>query len=206
MPEADSNKLKSRRLDPAVRKHMILDKAAALIAAEGLGAASMERIGQEAGVSKTLVYAYFRNLSNLLQQLLLRDQRRLWEQQTIAVSQADNFEELIRYTTRTYLQHVEQNGIHIQRLMSEPSLAAVFQERERDGRQRVVDFLASEMARFCKVPRSVAILATEVSMGMTGMAGELVSRGVVGSKKIEEIVLCLFHGSAAALSAKYGKD
>ncbi len=202
----DTAKKTTRRLDPAVRKHMILDKAAALVAAEGISAVTMERVGREAGVSKPLVYAYFQNVTNLLQELLLRDQRRLWELQTIAVSEATDFDELIRFTTRTYLKHAEKNGMHIQRLMGEPSVAAVFKERERESRQRVVEFLAKEIAHSFNVPREVAILATEVSMGMTGAAGELISRGVVGRKKIEDIVICLFKGSTAALREQYGKD
>lgn len=202
----DTTKKPTRRLDPAVRKHMILDKAAALVAAEGISAVTMERVGREAGVSKPLVYAYFQNVTNLLQELLLRDQRRLWELQTIAVSEATDFDELIRFTTRTYLKHAEKNGMHIQRLMGEPSVAAVFKERERESRQRVVEFLAKEIAHSFNVPREVAILATEVSMGMTGAAGELISRGVVGRKKIEDIVICLFKGSTAALREQYGKD
>ena len=195
-----------RRLDPQVRKHMILDKAAAVVAAEGISAVTMDRVGREAGVSKPLVYAYFQNVTTLLQELLLRDQRRLWELQTIAVSEAKDFDELIRFTTRTYLKHVEKNGMHIQRLMGEPSVAAVFQERERESRQRVVEFLAKEIARSFHVPRDVAILATEVSMGMTGAAGELISRGVVSRKKVEEIVICLFKGSVASLREQYSKN
>lgn len=195
----------SRRLDPEVRKHMILDRAAALVAAEGVSAVTMERIGREAGVSKPLVYAYFQNVTTLLQELLLRDQRRLWEQQTSAVSEAKDFDELIRATTRVYLMHAEKNGMHIQRLMNEPSLAAVFQEQERERRQRVVDFVAKEMARKLNVPRDVANLVTELSMGMTGTAGELVSRGAVSRKKIEEILACLFNGNTDALREKYGK-
>ncbi len=195
----------TRRINPTVRKHMILDKAAVLIAAEGVSAATMERIGREAGVSKPLVYAYFQNVTNLLQELLLRDQQRLWELQTAAVSEAKNFEELIRFTTRTYLKHTEQNGMHIQRLMNEPSIAAVYLERENEGRERVAEFLAKEIAHTFNVPRDIAKLATEVSMGMTGVAGELVSRGVVGRKKIEDIVICLFTGSTASLSEKYNK-
>ena len=201
----DTAKQATRRLDPAVRKHMILDKAAALIAAEGISAVTMERVGREAGVSKPLVYAYFQNVTTLLQELLLRDQRRLWESQTIAVSEATNFDELIRFTTRTYLKHAEKNGMHIQRLMGEPSISAVFQELEREGRQRVVDTLAKEIVHNFNVPRDVAILTTEVSMGLTGAAGELVSQGVVGRKKIEEIIICLFKGSIASLREQYGK-
>jgi TetR/AcrR family transcriptional regulator, fatty acid biosynthesis regulator len=205
MPDSVVLNKGARRLDPEVRKHMILDKAAILVAAEGVSAVTMDRIGREAGVSKPLVYAYFQNVTTLLQELLLRDQRRLWEQQTIAVSEAKDFDELIHLTTQTYLKHVEKNGMHIQRLMSEPSLAAVFQEQERERRQRVVDFVAKEMARKLNVPRDVANIVTELSMGMTGTAGELISRGAVSRKKIEEILVCLFKGNTDALRDQYGK-
>lgn len=195
----------TRRLDPAVRKHMILDKAATLVAAEGISAVTMERVGREAGVSKPLVYAYFQNVTTLLQELLVRDQRRLWELQAIAVSEATDFDELIRFTTRTYLKHAEKNGMHIQRLMNEPAIAAAFEALERESRQRVVDTLATAIVHNFDVPRDVAVLTTEVSMGLTGAAGQLVSQGVVGRRKMEEIVACLFSGSTAALQAKYGK-
>ncbi len=184
---------------------MILDRTAALVAAEGISAVTMDRVGREAGVSKPLVYAYFQNVTVLLQELLLRDQRRLWEEQTIAVSEAKDFDELIRLTTRVYLTHVEKSGIHIQRLMSEPSVAAVFQERDLERRQRVVDFLSKEMARTLNVPRDIANLVTELSLGMTGSAGELVSRGAVSRKKIEELLVCLYKGNTDALRERYGK-
>ena len=196
----------TRRLDPIVRKNMILDKAADLVASEGISAITMDRVGREAGVSKPLVYAYFPNVTTLLQELLLRDQRRLWELQSIAVSQAKDFDELILFTTRTYLKHAEKNGMHIQRLMSDPSIASVFQASERESRQRVVTTLAREMVHSFAVPRDVAALVTEVSMGMTGAAGELVASGAVGRKKIEDIIICLFKGSIASLREQYNKS
>ena len=206
MLKQKSEKKATRRLDPTVRKHMILDKAAVVVAAEGVSAVTMERIGREAGVSKPLVYAYFQNVTTLLQELLLRDQRRLWEAQTIAVSEAADFDDLIGLTTRTYLQHVEKSGMHIQRLMSEPSVAAVFQEEERERRQRVVDFLAKEMAHKLSVSRDIANVVTELSMSMTGAAGELVSRGLVSRKKAEELLVCMYKGSIEALREQYGKS
>ena len=205
MPKPDGVKNAARRLDPEVRKHMILDKAAILVAAHGVSAVTMESVGREAGVSKPLVYAYFQNVTTLLQELLLRDQRRLWEQQAIAVGQAQDFDELIRLTTRTYLEQVEKNGIYIQRLMNEPSIAVVFQHQERERRQRVVNFLAKEMTHNLSVPRDVANLIIELSMGMTGTAGELVSRGVVGRKKIEDILIRLYKSHVQALRDQYAK-
>ena len=184
---------------------MILDRTAVLVAAEGVASVTMDRIAREAGVSKPLVYAYFPNVTTLLQELLLRDQRRLWEHQTSAVSEAKDFDELIRLTTETYLKHVEKSGMHIQRLMGEPSVAAVFQQDERERRQRVVGFLAKEMARTLQIPREIANLVIDLSMGMTGTAGELVSRGQVSRKKIQEILICLYKGNSEALRDQFGK-
>ncbi|MEO1169489.1 MAG: helix-turn-helix domain-containing protein [Pseudomonadota bacterium] len=196
---------RNKRLKPDVRKDIILDKTAALIAREGISAVSMERVAREAEISKPLVYVYFSNKTTLLRELLLREQHRLSDLQAKAVSKAKDFEDLIRLTTRTYLKHVEANGVHIQRLMNEPSVSVAFEEEDRKGRRQAVEFLASEVSRSFGVPRKTAELAAELSMGMTGFAGEMISRGVVSRRKIEEINICLAMGCVAALTDKYGK-
>ena len=65
------------RLDPEQRRKLILDHTAEIISAEGVAALSMERIGRDAGISKSLVYNYFPNLNMLLRELLERELRRL---------------------------------------------------------------------------------------------------------------------------------
>lgn len=200
-----TKRARTRRMDPALRKGLILDKTAALIAREGVSAVSMERVGREAGVSKALIYIHFPNRTTLLQELLLREQRRLLELQANAVSSATNLEELIRLTTRAYLKHVEEDGIYIQRLMNEPSVSVAFRELDQKDRQRAVEFLTKEICEALNLPRRVAALATELSMGMTGAAGELVSSGAVSRDKIEEVLFCLFKGSMASLQEQYGR-
>jgi len=59
LPTMTKAKKTRTRLSPEVRKELILDHAANVIAAEGVSALSMERLGREAGVSKSLVYAYY---------------------------------------------------------------------------------------------------------------------------------------------------
>lgn len=191
------------RLDPAVRKSLILDATAKLVAQEGVAAVSMDRVGREAGVSKALVYVYFPNRLILLQELLRREQQRLVEQQAIEVREAVDFEDLIRRTTRTYLQHVEERGLHIQRLASEPSVAAIFEDLDRKGQKTVAEFLAKEIAATYHVPLRTAELAAEISMGMTGAAGDLIHRGGVDRRTIEDLTICLALGSLHALSATY---
>ena len=194
-----------QRLDPNQRKNMILDRTAVLIAREGVSAVSMERVGREAGVSKALVYAYFKNQITLLQALLLREQRRLSEQQSSAVGRASDFKGRIQNTTRTYLRYFEENGVLLQRLLNEPSLAAVFEEHDRAERTRVVNSLARQMADTYEVPLRVAKVATELSMAMTGAAGEMISRGDISRDKVEEIILCLFDGSMDSLGRHFSK-
>lgn len=195
-----------RRLDPELRRNMILDRTAMLIAREGVSAVSMERIGREAGVSKALIYVYFKNQTALLQSLLLREQRRLTDQQSSAVGRAGDFKETVFNTTRTYLRYFEENGILLQRLLNEPSLAAAFEEHDRAERPRVVNTLARQMAETYDLPLRVAKVATELSMAMTGAAGGMISRGEISSSKVEEIILCLFDGSMTTLSERFGKN
>ena len=206
MNSAESPRLRTGRMDPALRKGLILDKTAAIIAREGVSAVSMERVGREAGVSKALIYIHFPNRTTLLQELLLREQRRLLEMQAAAINGASSLEELIRQTTGAYLRHVEEDGLYIQRLMNEPSVAVAFRELDRKDRRRAVEFLAKEIGGSLNLPPRIAALATELSMGMTGAAGELVSSGAASREKVEEVLLCLFRGSIASLREQYGRS
>lgn len=189
---------------PADRRNVILDRAAELIAAEGVSAVSMERISREAGVSKALLYKYFANLIELLQALLIREQARLFADQQAAAETAGTLEEIVRRTTGVYLSHVEANGVHIQRLMAEPAVAEAARTHDREGRRRTVAFLTRVLAEATGAPKEIAQLATELSMGMTGVAGELVSRGAADRASVEDLLLCLFRGSVDALRARYG--
>lgn len=205
MTKTKPAKASGQRLDPNQRKNMILDRTAVLIAREGVSSVSMERVGREAGVSKALVYAYFKNQTALLQALLLREQRRLSEQQSSAVGRASDFKGRIQNTTRTYLRYFEENGVLLQRLLNEPSVAAAFEEHDRVERARVVGSLARQMADTYEVPLRVAKVATELSMAMTGAAGEMIARGDISRDKVEEIILCLFEGSMESLGKQFAK-
>ena len=65
------------RMAPEERRAQILESAARLIMSDGLDVLNMERVAEEAGVSKALVYAYFENRTGLLAQLLEADLNRI---------------------------------------------------------------------------------------------------------------------------------
>ncbi|MEO1643108.1 MAG: TetR/AcrR family transcriptional regulator, partial [Pseudomonadota bacterium] len=64
---------KRRRFSPEVRRAMILDAAAEIVAREGVSNVSFETISQAASISKSLVYTYFEGVPQLLQELLKRE-------------------------------------------------------------------------------------------------------------------------------------
>ena len=98
------------RLSPEVRKNLILDHAAEMVAIEGVSAISMERLGQEAGISKSLVYAYYPSLKELLATLLKREYKSLRIRQSKAAEGAETIEQLVRQTTKAYLSYIDERG------------------------------------------------------------------------------------------------
>jgi AcrR family transcriptional regulator len=191
-----------RRLDPQVRKELILDEAARVVAEEGVSAVNMERIGREAGISKALVYNYFPSKQALLSELLLREYNRFAKQGREAAKQAVGFEQLVRLTTRAYFAYVEECGVLIQRLMSEPGLASVMRSADAEGRQRTVQLFIGAMTQEFDIAPELAARVTEVAMGLTGAAGELLSRGEKPAAAMEDLVVTLIMGGIRELAGR----
>jgi AcrR family transcriptional regulator len=64
------------RVPPEERRRQVLDAALGLIAEHGYSGVSMEAIAREVGVAKPVVYDLFRNLGELLNELLEREEQR----------------------------------------------------------------------------------------------------------------------------------
>lgn len=178
-----------RRLDPQVRRDLILDEAARVVLADGLSAVSMEGIGRAAGVSKALVYNYFPTKSALLAELLVREYRSFQTRARAAAEGHADFETLIRVTTRAYLQHVIERGALIQRLMGEPAAAQAVRSADDEGRAATVDFFARAVQREFGLPSATASTAVDLLMGMTGAAGDHLVRSGGDARSVEDIVV-----------------
>ncbi len=190
------------RLSPEVRKELILDHAADVVAAEGVSALSMERLGREAGISKSLVYAYFPSMKGLLKTLLQREYRRLRILQTAAADSAETFEQLIRRVTATYLSYMEERGLILDRLAAEPSLSDQGDPTEYSREKSVVYFAEIIRDNF-DIDMSVALPALDISFGMPAAAGHYLTRHDVSRQTIEDITVTMIIGSIEALQQKY---
>lgn len=183
-----------RRYSPEVRRSMILDSTAALIADDGMSNLSMESIGQKADVSKTLMYKYFDSLTELLRELLNREISRRWNLQVIAAEKAETFEELVRSTTHVYLNYVAERGLIIERLQSDTTIISLH-DRVHHYRTIAVDYFSDIVIKNFDMPPNVARAATEISLGIPTSAGEYLLRSDMDLKELEDLTVSMMLGT-----------
>lgn len=198
---SESTKTRTR-LSPEVRKNLILDHAANVVAVEGVSALSMERLGKEAGISKSLVYAYYPSMKELLQILLKREYRRLRDLQNKAAESAETFEQLVRRITTTYLTYMDERGLILERLAAEPSLAMETDPTEY-SRESAVRYLAKVISDNFGIDMNVALPAVDISFGMPAAAGHYLIRHDVSRQTIEDITVAMIIGSINGLMGNY---
>lgn len=201
MPTATTSKRRTR-LDPGVRQDQILDHTARLIAAEGISAVSMERVAQESGVSKALIYSYFSSQTNLLKSLLRRDLERVQRDQLHAATSAQTFPELVRNTTHTALVEVEKRGAYLRRLLNEPALSGVGDTVRTHEHDSNVRYLAKRLAKEFNISVGDALRLTEIGLGLTIAAGEYIQRAAAARAEIEELTVSMIIGAVKAGAAQ----
>ncbi len=189
-----------QRLDPEVRRGLLLDAAANLVVSGGLTAVNMERIARDAGVSKALVYSYFSNQTALLSELLLREYRTFQRDARDAAKNVRGLQPLVRVTTRAYLDYVASRGSLIQRLMMEPAIAGRLREVESADRMVTAAFFSEHIAAEYAVGTKQAMLAAQLLMGLTGAAGDYLVAANADPEAIEPLVVSMIMASLDGLS------
>lgn len=190
------------RLAPKERQTLILDHVAEIVAREGVSALSMDRIGREAGISKSLVYNYFPNITDLLRQLLQREWRRLRRLQAEAADRADTFEGLVRAVTHVYLKYIDERGMLIERLQAEPSVSAIHDPTEF-GRDTAVGYLAEIVTDHFNLPPEIAKAATDISFGLPAAAGAYLLQRKLSREALEDLTVTMILGTLNEIEREY---
>lgn len=191
-----------RRFSPEKRRSLILDHTADLVAREGVATLSIERIGKEAGISKSLVYNYFPNLTDLLRELFKREMRRLRRLQAEAAANAGTFEDLVRSVTHEYLKYIDERGLIIERLQSEPSVSEMHDPTDF-GRDAAVDYLTGIVVAHFDLPHDVARAATDISFGLPASAGSYLHRHDLDLQTLEDLTVTMILGTFTQLKSEY---
>jgi AcrR family transcriptional regulator len=190
---------KRTRLTPEVRREQILDEAAHLILAEGLYSVSMERLARQIGISKGLVYNYFPTRDALLTALLNREQAELRDRGMASALQAESFEDLIRQTTRLYLEQTRDRGALIAALLSDPSVALLMEAENQADRERTVRYFVRAARREYGLPLPIAITGIEMVSVVTDRAGRLVADGQLDVETATGMCVALITGGLEGL-------
>ena len=194
---------KRTRLAPEVRRSQILDEAARLVIEVGLSAVSMETVGRICGISKALVYNYFSSRDQLLAALLQREQNELRDRGMRSALQAKSFADLIRQTTRLYLEQTRERGALIQALLSDPSVARLMEEENRNERDRTIRYFVREGRREYGLTLPIAIAVVDMLMAVTDQAGKQTSGGSLDIDTAEEMCVALITGGLERLSERF---
>lgn len=184
-----------RRYSPEVRRSMILDTAADMVAREGIAQLSLERIANEGGVSKSLIYKYFDSLSELLSELLDRELKALRKSQAEGAERAETFADLVRNITHAYLTYIKDRGLIIERLQADPTISRMHDPTDYH-RQMAVEYIADILVKNFAIPESIAKATTDVSFGLPASAGAYLLRHPdTDSRELEDLTVAMIIGS-----------
>ncbi|MEO9469902.1 TetR/AcrR family transcriptional regulator [Parasphingorhabdus sp.] len=195
--------VKRRRFSPEKRKSLILDHTAEMVARDGVAVLSMERIAKTAGISKSLVYTYYDNLTELLQELLQRELKRLRRLQAQEAEAAETFEALVRGVTHQYLKYIEDRGLLIERLQAEPSVSDGHDPTDY-SRSDAVEYVGKVVAKNFDLPLDFAYAVSDIAFGLPANAGAYFLHGNMSRQEIENITVTMILGSMDALKREYG--
>lgn len=98
------------RLRKPARREQLLDAAAELLIARGVGALSMEGIASSAGVSKALPYQHFDNAEALLAALYERELQSMGRRILSALEDVTDPEDTVRVGVHAYFDVVADRG------------------------------------------------------------------------------------------------
>lgn len=190
-------------MNPEVRESAILDCAAAIVAHEGVSAVTMDRIAQDSNVSRSLIYVYFKNVTELLRALYLRETLALRERQREESAKLDDFEEYVHCLTRLFLEHVHEKGDFMSKLMHEPSITTVLQSNFSDARRNASLAIAKRIAKEHAIPVSLAARLADMLMGLTARAGDQVQQFGLPFEQATDLVVAMLLGAVEATANKF---
>lgn len=175
------------RLRKADRRAQLLDVAADLVLRQGIGAVTMERLAQRAGVSKALVYLHFDNAESVLRDLYRREVAHLAAQILAAVDVPAAPEERLRRAVRVYFDIVRARGALFTVLSTGSSVPAQVEDGQRIGRR----FTADLFRRIFDLPPRRATVAASLFLGALGGGVDAWTAGDLRRREVEEAAVSM---------------
>ena len=138
-----------KRMPRAERERQMIQVAEEVFAERGYAAASMDEIAERVGVSKPMLYEYFRSKEGLLLACVAQSRSELREATEQAVTGATSAEEAFRRGLRAFFVHIRQRRQAWSLLRHEMTLIGSTASDEIEAtRRQQTDLIAKLMAGY----------------------------------------------------------
>ncbi len=176
------------RLSPHARRTQLLDTAKEMLAANGLQAFTIEGLAREARVSAPLVYNYFDGRPQLLQELLIREYHQFVAETSEALSEAKDFEDIVRISVTSNFDHHAPGRI-LPLLQSQPEIASSIKTEQQRVSRRNAKFLVQSAADQYQLSIKEAQLVVSMSSGASITAAELAANAKLDREETIELAV-----------------
>lgn len=206
-PERDQGLVRAGRLSSDDRRNHLVDVAAHIVRTQGLGAVTMERIAETAGVSKGLGYAYFENSAEVLEAVRVREIDRLIVRVGEAMDEAGSgYEDRIRAALRAFVSAIMESAGLFRALLGADVGRLVTDDDRRASWPAVVASFAELARDEYELPPAQAELAASVFLSGLASIADRVVRHPDRRDEIEDTYIRMILGGLAALRSSPGRD
>ena len=194
--EVDERRTRKRAAD---RIDELLDAADAQLNATRSAMLSMRAVGDAAGASRALVYAYFPDQYRLLDAVLDRHLDWLREAGIEAAVASGSLQERCLAAAAIYLAHIAEHGMALEVALREVAVARQLSGAASAFRARLYHRVAALVARELRMGPNEALTLVQLLIVIPGDAGRLVHEGSLTLDEGRELTSRLVISSLEAL-------
>jgi AcrR family transcriptional regulator len=189
------------RLGTNDRRDQILESAARLILAEGVGRCTLENVAVAADISKALIYRHFSSREELLRAVLLREHDIMVERGLGDFSDAESLEAYFTANLPRVFQYLLDRGPVIRALFNDRAVASLLREDDAARRaSQTAYYLASAQETFAVDERTARLGVLLTTNAPVASARALRSFGIE-PKDAAEFWTTFLMGGWTAISA-----
>jgi AcrR family transcriptional regulator len=193
---------RTQRRRSADRVDQMIDIADRQINDQRAAALSMQAIGDEAGVSRALVYAYFPDQYRLIDAVLARHTGALAAAGLERAVAHGPLTDRVIAAARIYLHHAAAHGATLEYVLREPGVVRYLDGAAAAFRTRLLRQLAGALRRDLRLSAHEALVFAQLLEVIPSEAARLVRDGQMALEEAEEINERLIRSSLAALKPR----
>lgn len=196
--------LEPARLARADRREALLDAALTLVGEGDLDGVSMESVADRAGVSRPLVYKHFRNRTEILTTLYVREGERLHEELSVDVQAADTIEAKYRALFHGSIRAAEDRGQIFAVLRSAADMNSQLRKITRERDRHTVEFYAQHTIDEIGSPRARTEAVTAMLLAAISPAISLwhAQPSEEHAAQLEDAYMCIVSATLSELARR----